>query len=126
MNDDRLKVAHIDDDDDLRALVKLALQSTAGCDVQSLDSGRAALDLLPAFKPDVILVDMLMPGMDGVETVSALRERMDLSQVSVLFATGSDDEEWLRRVRGLGQVEIIRKPFDAYRLAQRLHDIRLR
>ncbi len=126
MNEDRLKVAHIDDDDDLRAIVRLALQSTAGCDVQSLGSGRAALELLPAFQPDVILVDMLMPGMDGVETVSALRELMDLSQVSVVFATGSDEDEWLRRVQGLGQVDIIRKPFDAYRLAERLHDIRLR
>lgn len=121
-----LRIAHIDDDEDLRAIVKLALQLTAGCPVASCESGFAALEVVPDFHPDVILVDALMPGMSGVDTVEALRARMDLSDVSVVFATGLDDEDRLGELIASGAVAVIQKPFNANTLAAQLQQIRSR
>jgi two-component system, OmpR family, response regulator len=118
-----LRVAHVDDDDDLLAIVRLALQATAGMQVESCESGAKALEVIPGFQPDVILVDLLMPGMGGLETVARLRERMDLSHVAVAFATGLEDPEHLRRMSEAGAAAIIHKPFDAFALADRIQRI---
>ena len=118
-----LRVAHVDDDDDLLAIVRLALEATAGMQVESCTSGARALEVIPGFHPDVILVDLLMPGMGGLETIERLRERMDLSQVAVAFATGMEDPEQLRRIIDAGADAIIHKPFDAFALAERIHRI---
>lgn len=118
-----LRVAHVDDDDDLLAIVRLALQATAGMQVESCESGAKALEVIPGFEPDVILVDLLMPGMGGLETVARLRERMDLSHVAVAFATGLEDPEQLRRMSEAGAAAIIHKPFDAFALADRIQRI---
>ena len=116
-----LRVAHVDDDEDLRAIVKFALEVTGGMVVASCESGQDALETIPPFKPDVILMDMLMPGMNGVETVDALRKRMDLSDVAVAFATGLDgnDQQFQSLVES-GQATVIQKPFDADTLAAQL------
>ena len=118
-----LRVAHVDDDDDLLAIVRLALQATAGMQVESCESGAKALEVIPGFQPDVILVDLLMPGMGGLETVARLRERMDLSHVAVAFATGLEDPEQLRRMSEAGAAAIFHKPFDAFALADRIQRI---
>ena len=118
-----LRVAHVDDDDDLLAIVRLALEATAGMQVESCTSGARALEVIPGFHPDVILVDLLMPGMGGLETIERLRERMDLSQVAVAFATGMEDPEQLRRIIDAGAAAIIHKPFDAFALADRINRI---
>jgi two-component system, OmpR family, response regulator len=118
-----LRVAHVDDDDDLLAIVRLALQATAGMEVESFASGERAVEAIPRFHPDVILVDLLMPGMGGLETIARLRERMDLSHVAIAFATGLEDPEQLRRIADAGAAAIIHKPFDAFALADRIHRI---
>ena len=118
-----LRIAHVDDDDDLRTLVRVALEGAGDCAVASCASGDEALSVIPAFHPDVILVDLLMPGMDGLETVQALRERMPLDEVSIVFATGSDDDERLQAMLAVGAT-ILPKPFDALALADRLGQLR--
>ena len=120
-----LRIAHVDDDADLRSLVRHVLESTAGWEVASFASGREALSVIPGFHPDLILMDALMPGMDGLETVRALRRRMSLDDVSVVFATGLDDEDSLAPLRAECDA-VIAKPFDALALAGRLGEIRAR
>ena len=120
-----LRIAHIDDDADLRAMVRMALSLTTPCTLVSCASGEIARQLLPAFSPDVILVDMMMPGgMNGIATVRALGKIMDLSAVSVVFASGTDDPDHLRKFHELGAAAVIHKPFDAFRLAGQLAKIR--
>ena len=120
-----MRIAHVDDDADLRSLVRYVLESTAGCEVASCASGREALSVIPGFHPDLILIDAMMPGMDGLETVRALRRRMSLDDVSVVFATGLDDEDSLAPLRAECDA-VIAKPFDALALAGRLEEIRAR
>lgn len=113
-----LRVAHIDDDLDLLRMVKLVLQVTEDCVVGSFASGEEALLQLPWFEPDLILVDALMPGMSGLDTVLALRERMDLTGIPVVFATGLEDPDGLWELQEAGgAVAVIRKPFDPAELS---------
>lgn len=118
-----MRIAHVDDDPDLRSLVRHVLESIAGYEVASCASGREALSVIPAFHPDLILLDALMPDMDGLETIRALRRRMSLKDVAVVFATGLDDEDSLAPLRAECDA-VIAKPFDALLLAGRLGDIR--
>lgn len=120
-----MRIAHVDDDADLRSLVRLVLESTAGCEVASCASGQEALSVIPGFHPDLILIDALMPEMDGLQTVLALRRLMSLEDVSVVFATGLDDEDRLAPLRAECDA-VIGKPFDALALAGRLGEIRAR
>ena len=120
-----MRIAHVDDDADLRSLVRYVLESTAGCEVASCASGREALSVIPGFHPDLILIDAMMPGMDGLATVRALRRLMSLDDVSVVFATGLDDEDSLAPLRAECDA-VIAKPFDALALAGRLEEIRAR
>lgn len=106
-------------------MVRMALRLTVPCTLVSCASGEIAQQLVPAFAPDVILVDMMMPGgMDGVATVEALARSMDLSTVSVVFASGTDDPAHLQKFEEAGAAAIIHKPFDAFRLARQLVEIR--
>lgn len=120
-----LRIAHIDDDADLRAMVRMALRLTAPCTLVSCASGEIAQQLVPSFSPDVILVDMMMPGgMDGIATMQALGKTMDLSAVSVVFASGTDDPVHWQKFQEAGAAAVIHKPFDAFRLAAQLAKIR--
>ena len=115
-----LRVAHIDDDEDLRAVVRLALSTTGVQLVASCESGRAALERIPQARPDLILVDLLMPGLDGLETVSALRGKMDLSRVTVVLTTGLEVGRTRLEWDAVGVAAVLAKPFDANSLASRL------
>jgi diguanylate cyclase (GGDEF)-like protein len=121
MNLHELRVAHIDDDEDLLAMTRLLLQSRGGCTVLSCASGRAALEALPGFRPHLILVDYHMPGMSGLETIQALRTRMDLSEVRIVFATALAEHEDFADLRATaGASAVIGKPFDSATLFSQL------
>ena len=119
-----LRVAHIDDDEDLLRMVRLVLQSQEKFTVVSCASGEAALETLPDFRPDLILVDCLMPGMDGPETIQTLGKRMDISGVRVVFATGTDDQDRLVQMHKAGAAAVIRKPFDIAALSAQFELLR--
>jgi diguanylate cyclase (GGDEF)-like protein len=109
-----LRVAHIDDDDDLLAMTRLVLQSRGGCVVLSCASGKAALEAVPGFRPHLILVDYHMPGMSGLETIQALRARMDLSGVRIVFATAlAEHQDFADLEATAGVSAVIGKPIDA-------------
>jgi CheY-like chemotaxis protein len=118
-----LRIAHIDDDPDLRAMVRLALRVTGPYPLISCESGEVAQRLVPSFEPDVLLVDLMMPGMDGVQTVEALARSMDLSAVSIVFSSGASDAGQMQRFFAAGADAVLPKPFDALRLAEQLNRI---
>jgi diguanylate cyclase (GGDEF)-like protein len=116
-----LRVAHIDDDEDLLAMTRLVLQSRGGCVVLSCASGQAALEALPEFRPHLILVDYHMPGMSGLETIQALGTRMDLSDVRIVFATALAEHEDFAELKATAGVSaVIGKPLHAPTLFSQL------
>ena len=113
-----LRVALVDDDDDLRAMVALSLKLSHGCALLSCSSAAQALRELPAFQPDVIVLDYMMPSMDGLQALDALASRMDLRDTKVVITSAAQLPE--SRCREHGATAMLPKPFDALRLGDYL------
>jgi CheY-like chemotaxis protein len=111
-------VAVVDDDDDLRAMVALSLKLSHGCELLSCASAEQALREMPAFRPDVIVLDFMMPTMDGFQTLHALSTRMDLRSTKVVMTSASSLSELACREHGASAV--LAKPFDAMGLGDYL------
>jgi DNA-binding response OmpR family regulator len=115
------RILVVDDDDDIRGLLR-ALLERAGHEVTDAPDGRAGLRGLYAGSPDLVILDVAMPGLDGWETLERIRE---VSDVPVLMLTARDAE--LERVRGLrgGADDYVVKPFGRQELVARV-DVLLR
>jgi DNA-binding response OmpR family regulator len=94
-----------------------------GFEVSVCSSGRALLDRLSEFEPDLIIVDVLMPDMTGPDVLQEVRRRPELSAVPLVYLTGVIQEEELEELRETGVADIILKPFDPMTLADRINGI---
>lgn len=117
------RILHVEDDRSIQAVAKLALETLGGFEVLSCLSGQEALDQVQGFNPDFILLDVMMPGMDGPETLSKLRELVDIEQIPVAFMTAKVQPPEIEQYRLLGAREVIVKPFDPMTLAAQVRDI---
>ncbi len=107
-----MKVLLVDDDPDLRILASYALEKVGGFEVLTSDGGAGVVDLARRERPDVILMDVLMPELDGPELVERLRATPDLAATPVIFLTGKEGEAEVERLAALGTRGVITKPFD--------------
>ena len=104
----------VDDDELLREVARASLELVAGWQVSTAASGREAQELARAEQPDVIVLDVMMPGQDGPTTLARLREDEQTHDIPVIFLTAKNNTEgW----QGSGLAGVIAKPFDAMRLA---------
>ncbi len=117
------RILCVDDDPDLRNIVTMSLQDVGGFVIQACESGKEAIEKAPAFDPQLILLDVMMPGMDGPETLSALRRNPRLANAAVVFITAKVRPEDKARLVDLGAVDVIAKPFDPMHLHERINAI---
>lgn len=117
------RILHVEDDPSIQAVAKVALEAIGGYDVLSCSSGTEALGAVEQFAPQFILLDVMMPGMGGPETLAKLHERIDLQHIPVAFMTAKVQPGEIELLRGLGAREVIIKPFDPMRLASQIRDI---
>ena len=117
------KILYIEDEPDIQTVAKLALETVGGFTVEICGSGDMTLERAPDFEPDLILLDVMMPGMDGPETLSALRRIVGLSDAPVIFMTAKVMGSEVERYEKLGAVGVIPKPFDPMTLADRVREI---
>ncbi|PAV47032.1 hypothetical protein CK486_15110 [Pseudomonas sp. HAR-UPW-AIA-41] len=117
------RILHVEDDRSIQAVAKLALETLGGFEVLSCLSGQEALDQVQGFNPDFILLDVMMPGMDGPATLSKLRALVDIEQVPVAFMTAKVQPQEIEQYRQLGAREVIVKPFDPMTLAAQVRSI---
>jgi CheY-like chemotaxis protein len=106
------RVLHVEDEQDIRDIAKLALADVAGWTVESCASGDEAVTRAVEFKPDLILLDVMMPGMDGLATLAALRELPPLKDIPVVFMTAKVMAEEIGHLQSLGALGVVAKPFD--------------
>jgi CheY-like chemotaxis protein len=104
------KVLVVDDDEDIRLLSELALRRIGGWEVAVASSGEEALERAREQKPDVILLDVMMPRIDGPTTLAMLREEPSTANVPVIFLTAKVQQREVDRYRALGARGVIRKP----------------
>ena len=106
----------IDDEDDIREVAKLSLELVAHWDVLTACSGVEGVDRAVEHRPDAILLDVMMPGMDGAATYAALRSNPATRDIPVVLLTARIFDRASDR-RGLEGITVISKPFDPTRLA---------
>lgn len=109
----------VDDDPDLRKLVKLTLEFTAGWEVEVAADGTAGIEAVRSHKPDVAVVDLMMPGMDGYEMCERLREDPETAKIPVVFLTARKELDE-GRLKELGVAGVVFKPFEPEQLAEEL------
>ena len=112
------KILYVEDEADIQAIAKIALQNVGGFDLKICSSGQEAIEQGPGFKPDLILLDVMMPGMDGPTTLDELRKLPELESIPVMFMTAKVQPQEIEHFKSLGAVEVIAKPFDPMKLAE--------
>ena len=117
------KILYVEDEADIQTVAKLALEMLGGFTVKICSSGQQALSEAQAFAPDMVLLDVMMPGMDGPTTLQELRKLPDLAQVPVAFMTAKVQPAEVAHFKSLGAVEVIAKPFDPMTLAQQVRAV---
>ena len=109
-----------DDEPDILEISRIALETVGGFEVSVCLSGKTLLERLPEFRPDLVIVDVLMPDMTGPEVFEEIRRRPEYDEVPVIYLTGVIQEEELEDLRETGIADIILKPFDPMTLADRI------
>lgn len=117
------RILYVEDDDDIREVVGLALEVIAGFQVLLCGSGEEALREAVAFVPDLIVLDAMMPEMDGPATLRALRAIPSLFNVPVVFITAKVQPSEVAGFLGMGAVDVVAKPFDPMTLGASLRTI---
>jgi CheY-like chemotaxis protein len=113
----------VDDEPDIRELARLGLEMVGGYRVVVADSGTAAATLTEEVRPDAVLLDVQMPGMDGPATLAALRSGQVGATVPVVFLTASVQEAQLADLLRLDVVTVLSKPFDPMTLPQQVSQV---
>ena len=111
------RILYVEDEPDIQAIARLALETIGGFTVEICSSGSAAIEAVQRFAPDLILLDVMMPGMDGIDTFKALREIPQTVTTPVIFMTAKVQKQEIERYKELGAVDVIPKPFDPMTLA---------
>ena len=117
------RIMYVEDEPDIQAVARIALEMLGGFTVKICSSGQAALDEAVGFAPDMILLDVMMPGMDGPSTLQALRQKPELATVPVAFMTAKVQPSEVAHYKSLGARDVIPKPFDPMTLAQQVRAI---
>jgi len=120
------RILYVDDEPDIREVAKIALEVMGGFTVEACESGESALAEALAFRPDLILLDVMMPRMDGPETFSALRRTPGLETVPIVFFTAKAQRAEVQALLELGALDVLAKPFDPMSVAQTVSEIWMR
>jgi CheY-like chemotaxis protein len=116
------RVVLVDDDSDLRKLVKLTLEFTAGWEVTAAADGAAGIEAVREVQPDVAVVDIMMPGMDGYEVCRRLKEDPQTMAVPVVFLTARKELDEAK-AREIGAAGVVIKPFEPEHLAREVREL---
>jgi two-component system OmpR family response regulator len=117
------KILYVEDDPDIQQIARLALEDVGGFDVYICGFGREALAVAPQYKPDLVILDVMMPDMDGISTYKALRLLEGFAATPVIFLTGKVQPKEIKQYYTIGALEVILKPFDPLTLADSIKKI---
>lgn len=116
-----VRILHVDDEPDIRAVADLALALNPEFEVRGCASGAEAIAAAAEWSPFVILLDVMMPEMDGPATLTRLRKNLQTSAIPVLFMTARAQTREIAQLIALGAQGVIAKPFDPMTLASELN-----
>ena len=102
----------VEDDPDIATLATMALRDLGGFEVTHAASGPEALDQLRRERPDMLILDYSMPGMNGGELLTAIKQMPELEDIPAVFMTASVMPAHVAALRALGAIDVFAKPFD--------------
>jgi CheY-like chemotaxis protein len=117
------KILVVDDDPDIRRIAGLALERIGRFRVVLAENGEAGLALAVSERPDLVLLDVSMPGADGPAILAALRAAEATRNLPVVFFTAASNDAEVARLRSLGAAGVVPKPFDVAELPRLVHAI---
>jgi len=113
----------VEDDPDIQQIAKLALCSVGKFSLEMFSSGAEVLEKAPLIHPQLVLLDVMMPNMDGPTTLSKLRELPHFSTTPVIFLTAKVQSHEVDNYKKLGAIDVISKPFDPLTLSKQILEI---
>lgn len=111
---------YVDDDENLRSLVEISLEVIGNYTVTLARSGAEALETLKKISPDIILLDLIMPDMSGIEVLKNIKNQKMFKKIPIILMTGQSDFELLELSKELAIIGIINKPFDPMLLSEQV------
>lgn len=116
-------ILYAEDEEDIRVIAQIALEDIGGFKVKYCKNGMEVLEAAKEFVPNLILLDVMMPNLDGPGTLKALREIPAFNKIPAVFMTAKIQSSEVEEYKKMGVVDVISKPFDPMTLASKLKDI---
>jgi CheY-like chemotaxis protein len=116
-------ILYVEDEADIRTVARMALEAVGGFKVIACASGMEALQTAPWAQADLILLDVMMPGLDGPTTLAGLRGIAATATTPVIFITAKVQPNEVAQYRALGALDVIAKPFDPMEISSQIRRI---
>ena len=120
---DLRKILYVEDEPDIQEIARLALELAGGFEVEVCGSGEEALRVAPVFEPDLVLLDVMMPHMDGPTTFQELRKDSRMASTPIIFMTAKVQAHEIAQYMELGALDVISKPIDPMALPDTVRSI---
>ena len=117
------RICYVEDDEDIQKIVRMSLERIGKMTVEVVGDPMLAIDAIKAFKPELVMLDWMMPGMDGPTLFRKMKELPEVRELPVVFITAKASQRELDELRALGAVGTISKPFSPRDLPEQLRAI---
>lgn len=117
------KILYVEDDEDIAEIAQMTLEDIGDFEVMHCSSGQEALDAFSTYNPQLVLMDVMMPGMDGPETLKSLRKIPQAKDTPVIFMTAKAQTHEQETYKEMGALGVVVKPFDAETLCDHINNL---
>ena|SRR3990167_5789049 len=114
------RILYAEDEADIRMIAQIALEDIGGFEVNFCNDGKEVLREVDQFCPDLILLDVMMPEMDGLATLKSLQQSEKTKNIPVIFMTAKAQANEIAKYIQLGAIDVITKPFDPMQLSKNI------
>ena len=118
-----VKILYVEDEPDIQAVARIALEAVGGFELAVCSSGAEALLRVEGFAPDLLLLDVMMPEMDGVSTLQEIRKIAAYTDTPAMFMTAKVQPQEVEQLLKQGAIDVIPKPFDPMTLAENIKSL---
>lgn len=117
------KILYAEDEQDVQTIVEMIIQSMSDYEIKICDNGRLLLECVEDYNPDLILLDVMMPEMDGPTAFEKLQENPKTKNIPVIFMTAKAQIHEVKIFKETGVIGVITKPFDPVLLCSKIKEI---
>ena len=117
------RILYAEDEPDIQAVAIIALETVGSFELKVCNNGEEALANAVSYAPDLLLFDVMMPGMDGPTAFKAIRKLPEMANTPAIFMTAKVQPTEVAEYKELGAIDVIAKPFDPMTLAEQINTI---